>query len=64
MYYIFSKYPEDKTWHYLGEFKTKEEAENELSQSGEPEEVENMVIKGNLLDWKNGNPIYPVIIID
>ncbi len=61
-YYVFSKHTSDNRWFYHDEFFSKEEVEHELTQYGEPESIEYLVIKGNVVDVDEGVAIYPVVL--
>lgn len=63
-YFIFSKYPSDDTWHFFGEYKTKKEAEYSMKLTSEFEDVDYMVIKGNILNYEEGVPVLPYIILE
>ena len=64
LYYVFSKRPSSACWYYDGEHDTKEDAEDSMEQRGEQEHVEYMVIKGDLVETRDGIPTYPRNIIE
>lgn len=67
-YFIFGHYGDpgrwSEKWWFVGEYDTKEDAENELKHTGEPEHVTYKVIKGIELRTEPGEPTYPVDIIE
>lgn len=63
-YFVFIKYHSDDEWLYCGSCDTKEEAEKHLEQTGEPEDMEHLVIKGRELRTEEGIATYPYDIID
>lgn len=68
-YYVFSRYGSGDlidwskpNWYCHGEFDTKEDAESELTQTGEPENITYLVIKGIKLETEKGVATYPTKI--
>jgi hypothetical protein len=63
-YFLFSKYPHggDYHWRYFGEYDTREECENDMEQSGEPESIEYKIIRGIELEYEEGIPRFPYVI--
>jgi hypothetical protein len=70
-YHVFSRYGSGElidwskpNWYYHGEFDTKEDAESEMTQTGEPENITYLVIKGTKLETEEGIATYPTRIKD
>lgn len=60
MIFTFCKRKSDSNWEYCGEFHSIEEAEDSLTQYGEPVTMEYMAIRGIKLNVTESLPIYPV----
>ena len=63
MIHAFCRHKSESRWEYFGEFKNIKDAESDLTQYGEPEAMEYMVIDGDILTVEEGLPIFPVRII-
>ena len=70
-YHVFSRYCDNRDakisnggWIYFGDYDTKELAEKDMVMTGEPEDIEFMVIKGKQLQYEDGVAIYPFVIME
>lgn len=63
-YFLFYKYPHDKAWIFEDEYLTKKECEDSMEQSGEPEGIDYMVIKGKLLKYEDAPARFPYYILE
>ncbi len=64
MYYLFQKQSAGSSWHFVGEFETKEDCEYSMDIVGEPIHVEYKIIKGEELNYEEKIPVYSFNIIE
>lgn len=63
-YFLFARHSSDETWLFYDEYLTKEECEVAMEQSGEPEDIKYMVIKGSLLRYEDAPARFPYYILE